>query len=129
MAIYHLPTHDPVHQITIVPRGGAGGMTLSPPGRRSKLSLPERNVRANRLPFGRPRGRAAVPPGYLHGASNDIQRATTIAREMVQRYGMSEKLGTVAYSSDDEVFIGRDYEKSKAYSERIAGEIDEEVKA
>jgi len=63
------------------------------------------------------------------GASNDIQRASEIARDMVTKYGFSEKLGTVAYGSDGEVFIGRDYEKSKSYSEKVAGDIDDEVKA
>lgn len=62
------------------------------------------------------------------GASNDIQRASAIARDMVSKYGMSRKLGTVAYGTEGEVFIGRDYEKSKSYSERVAGDIDEEVK-
>lgn len=63
------------------------------------------------------------------GASNDIDRASAIAREMVSRYGMSEKLGAVSYGSDHEVFIGRDYEKTKSYSEKVAGNIDDEVKA
>jgi len=63
------------------------------------------------------------------GASNDIQRASAIARDMVSKYGMSPKLGTVSYGTDGEVFIGRDLEKSKSYSERVAGDIDEEVKA
>ena len=63
------------------------------------------------------------------GASNDIQRATGIARDMVSRYGMSSRLGPVSYASDDEVFIGRSYEKTKSYSERIAGDIDDEVHA
>ena len=129
VAIYHLPTHDPVHQITIVPRGGAGGMTLSlPADDQNYLSRNEMFEQIVSLLGGRVAEQLFLQD-ISTGASNDIQRATTIAREMVQRYGMSEKLGTVAYSSDDEVFIGRDYEKSKAYSERIAGEIDEEVKA
>ena len=63
------------------------------------------------------------------GASNDIQRASALARDMVSRFGMSEKIGTVAYGSDDEVFIGRDYEKTRAYSDKTAGEIDSEIKA
>ena len=63
------------------------------------------------------------------GASNDIQRATEIARDMVARYGMSRRLGTVSYTGGDEIFVGRDYEKTKTYSERVAGEIDEEVKS
>ena len=63
------------------------------------------------------------------GASSDIRQATSVARDMVQRYGMSDKLGPVSYAADGEVFIGRDYEKSKPYSERVAGDIDDEVKA
>ena len=62
------------------------------------------------------------------GASNDIERATAIARDMVARYGMSDRLGTVSYSGHEEIFVGRDYEKTKAYSERTAGDIDAEVK-
>ena len=62
------------------------------------------------------------------GASNDIERATSLARDMVSKYGMSQKLGTVSYGSEGEVFIGRDYEKSKSYSEKVAGDIDDEVK-
>ena len=63
------------------------------------------------------------------GASNDIDRASQLARDMVARYGMCEKLGTVSYISDNEVFIGRDFEKTKSYSEKVAGTIDDEVKA
>ena len=62
------------------------------------------------------------------GASNDIQRATGIARDIVAKYGMSSRLGTVSYDSNSEIFVGRDYEKTKSYSERVAGEIDEETK-
>ena len=63
------------------------------------------------------------------GASNDIDRASKLARDMVARYGMCEKLGTVSYLSDNEVFLGRDYEKTKSYSEKVAATIDDEVKA
>ena len=63
------------------------------------------------------------------GASSDIDRATELARDMVARYGMCEKLGTVSYTGGDELFIGRDYEKVKGYSEKVAGTIDDEVKA
>ena len=63
------------------------------------------------------------------GASNDIDRATKLAKDMVARYGMCEKLGTVSYLDDGEVFIGRDYQNTKSYSEKVAGTIDEEVKA
>ena len=129
VAMYHLPTHDPVHQITIIPRGSAGGMTVSLPeddhGFHSRNEMYEQIVSL----LG---GRVAE---QLHlgdistGASNDIQRASAIARDMVSKYGMSEKLGTVAYGSEGEIFIGRDYEKSKSYSEQVAGDIDAEVKA
>ena len=129
VVMYHLPTHDPVHQITIVPRGDAGGMTLSlPSDDQNYLSRNEMFEQIVSLLGGRVAEQLCLQD-ISTGASNDIQRATSIARDMVQKYGMSERLGTVSYSSEDEVFIGRDYEKSKAYSERVAGEIDDEVKA
>ena len=129
VVIYHLPTHDPVHQITIVPRGGAGGMTLSlPADDQNYLSRNEMFEQIVSLLGGRVAEQLFLQD-ISTGASNDIQRATDIARDMVQKYGMSEKLGAVNYSAEGEVFIGRDYEKSKPYSERIAGDIDEEVKA
>ena len=129
VVMYHLPTHDPVHQITIVPRGDAGGMTLSlPSDDQNYLSRNEMFEQIVSLLGGRVAEQLCLQD-ISTGASNDIQRATSIARDMVQKYGMSERLGTVSYSSEDEVFIGRDYEKSKAYSERVAGGIDDEVKA
>ncbi len=129
VVIYHLPTHDPVHQITIVPRGGAGGMTLSlPADDQNYLSRNEMFEQIVSFLGGRVAEQLFLQD-ISTGASNDIQRATEIARDMVQKYGMSEKLGAVNYSAEGEVFIGRDYEKSKPYSERIAGDIDEEVKA
>lgn len=129
VAIYHLPTHDPVHQITIVPRGGAGGMTVSlPSDDQSYLSRSEMFEQIVSLLGGRV-AEQLLMEDISTGASNDIQRASAIARDMVGKYGMSLKLGTVSYGSDGEVFIGRDYEKSKSYSERVAGDIDEEVKA
>ena len=129
VVMYHLPTHDPVHQITIIPRGGAGGMTISLPA--DDQSYQSRNEMFEQI-VSLLGGRAAeqlVLEDISTGASNDIQRATAIARDMVSKYGMSRRLGTVSYGSDGEVFIGRDYEKSKSYSEKVAGDIDEEVKA
>ncbi len=127
VVMYHLPTHDPVYQITIVPRGSAGGLTISLP--REDRSMASRNEMFEDI-VALLGGRVAE---QLHmddistGASNDLQRASGIARDMVSRYGMSESLGPVAYDGGSEVFIGRDYEKQKAYSERVAGEIDGEI--
>ena len=129
VAIYHLPTHDPVHQITIVPRGGAGGMTVYlPTDDRSYLSRNEMFEDIVSLLGGRVAEQLRLED-ISTGASNDIQRASAIARDMVSKYGMSDRLGTVSYGTDGEVFIGRDLEKSKSYSEKVAGDIDEEVKA
>ena len=129
VVIYHLPNHDPVHQVTIVPRGGAGGITVSLPA--DDQDYMSRNEMFEQIvaDLG---GRVAEQlclQDISTGASSDIQQATSVARDMVQRYGMSEKLGPVSYAAEGEVFIGRDYEKSKPYSERIAGDIDDEVKA
>ena len=129
VVIYHLPNHDPVHQVTIVPRGGAGGITVSLPA--DDQDYMSRNEMFEQIvaDLG---GRVAEQlclQDISTGASSDIQQATSVARDMVQRYGMSDKLGPVSYAADGEVFIGRDYEKSKPYSERVAGDIDDEVKA
>ena len=129
VVIYHLPNHDPVHQVTIVPRGGAGGITISLPA--DDQDYMSRNEMFEQIvaDLG---GRVAEQlclQDISTGASSDIRQATSVARDMVQRYGMSDKLGPVSYAADGEVFIGRDYEKSKPYSERIAGDIDDEVKA
>ncbi len=128
VAMYHLPTSDPVHQITIIPRGGAGGMTISlPTDDQSYMSRNEMFEEIVSLLGGRV-AEAQMLEDISTGASNDIERATSLARDMVSKYGMSPKLGAVSYGSDDEVFIGRDYEKSKSYSEKVAGDIDDEVK-
>ena len=129
VVIHELKTQDPVHQITIVPRGGAGGLTISLPTEdRAYLSRTELRERIA-VCLG---GRAAeqiVLGDISTGASNDIQKASEVARSMVTKYGMSERLGTIAYGNDDEVFIGRAMAQTKSYSEEIAGLIDEEVKA
>ncbi|MCI8525402.1 MAG: ATP-dependent zinc metalloprotease FtsH [Oscillospiraceae bacterium] len=127
IVMHRLPTHDPVHQITIVPRGGAGGMTVSLP--REDRNFASRNeMFENIVAF--LGGRVAEQlqmDDISTGASNDLQRATGIARDMVSRYGMSARLGPVSYAEGNEIFVGRDYEKQKAYSERVAGEIDDEI--
>ncbi len=130
IVINSLETADPVHQISIVPRGAAGGMTISLPQEdksyRSRLELTEQVA----VCLG---GRVAeeLALGDIStGASNDIERATAIARAMVTKYGMSEKLGAIQFeSSSNEVFIGRSMAQSRTYSEEVAGLIDEEIRA
>lgn len=124
-----LPTADPVHQITIVPRGQAGGMTISLPQEdRSFLSRTELTERIAALLGGRV-AEQLVLGDISTGAGNDLQRASAIARNMVMRYGMSERLGSVVFESGhDEIFIGRSMAQTKTYSEEVASVIDEEVK-
>ena len=130
IVMHALPTHDPVHQITIVPRGGAGGMTISLPTEdrsyQSKRYMEEQIVSllggrvAEKLMLG----------DISTGASNDIQRASQIARKMVTVYGMSDRLGSISFESGhDEIFIGRSMAQAKPYSEQVAAQIDEEVKS
>ncbi len=129
VAMYYLPTHDPVHQITIIPRGKALGLTWSMPREDSDhLTRNEMYERIVGLLGGRV-AEALFLQDISTGASNDIERATKLARDMVARYGMCEKLGTVSYADGEELFIGRNYEKTKSYSEKVAGTIDDEVKA
>ncbi len=120
---------DPVHLVTIIPRGRAGGFTwYLPEEDRNYASKTEMQESLVRLLGGRV-AESLILDDISTGASNDIQRATSIARDMVTVYGMSEELGTVNYSSgEDEVFIGRDFNKVKNYSEEIAAKIDREVK-
>ncbi len=129
VAMYSLPTHDPVHQISIIPRGNALGLTWTTP--REDGDHLTRNEMYERI-VGLLGGRVAEAlflKDISTGASNDIDRASKLARDMVARYGMCESLGTVSYTGGDELFIGRDYEKVKSYSEKVAGTIDDEVKA
>ena len=128
VAMYHLPTQDKILSITIVPRGQSLGATWHIP--RDDASNLTRNQMYEEI-VGLLAGRVAeaLYVGDISvGASNDIDRASKLAREMVARYGMCEKLGTVSYLGGDEVFIGRDYQTTKSYSEKFAGTIDEEVK-
>jgi len=124
-----LPTQDPVHQITIVPRGQAGGMTIALPEEdrsyQSKRYMEEQIVSL----LGGRVAEAMMLGDVSTGASNDIQRASRIARRMVTVYGMSEKLGAVSFETGhDEIFIGREMARSKSYSEEVAAQIDAEVK-
>ncbi len=124
-----LPKTDPVHQITIIPRGRAGGFTMILP-KEDKYYGTKETMREQIIHL--LGGRVAemlTLDDVSTGASNDIQRATDIAKEMVTKYGFSEKLGPVNYSSSDEVFLGKDFSTRQSYSEETASEIDEEVKA
>ena len=124
-----LPKTDPVHQITIIPRGRAGGFTMILP-KEDKYYGTKETMREQIIHL--LGGRVAemlTLDDVSTGASNDIQRATDIAKEMVTKYGFSEKLGPVNYSSSDEVFLGKDFSTRQNYSEETASEIDEEVKA
>ena len=128
VAMYRLPTHDPVRQISIVPRGRSLGATwYLPKDDSSNLTRNEMYEQIVGLLGGRV-AEALFLGDISVGASNDIDRATKLAKDMVARYGMCERLGTVSYLDDGEVFIGRDYQTTKSYSEQVAGAIDEEVK-
>ncbi len=124
-----LPEHDPVNQITIVPRGQAGGMTIALPEEdRTFLSKRYMEDRIVALLGGRVAEKLCLGD-ISTGASNDIQRATAIARKMVAVYGMSETIGTVSFEGGhDEVFIGRTMSQGRSYSEAVAAQIDEEVR-
>ena len=130
IVIHDLPTQDPVHEITIIPRGMAGGMTISLPQEDVTFQSRQQLTEHIAVCLG---GRAAeqLALGDIStGAGNDLQRASSIARNMVTRYGMSDKLGNVVFDSGhDEVFIGRSMAQTKNYSEEVAALIDEEVKA
>ncbi len=124
-----LPEHDPVNQITIVPRGQAGGMTIALPEEdRTFLSKRYMEDRIVALLGGRVAEKLCLGD-ISTGASNDIQRATAIARKMVAVYGMSETIGAVSFEGGhDEVFIGRTMSQGRSYSEAVAAQIDEEVR-
>ncbi|SEK75087.1 cell division protease FtsH [Ruminococcus sp. YRD2003] len=130
VAAYNLPTQDKVHQVTIIQRGMAAGLTVTRP------DTDDRHVSRNQMResiimlLGGRVAEETFLDDICTGASNDIERATNVARSMVTKYGFSDKIGTVVYGSDsDEVFLGKDYGHTKNYSEAIAAEIDEEVKS
>ncbi len=130
VATYYCETQSPVHQISIIPRGMAGGFTMSLPEEdrsyRRKTEMKEDIVV---LLSGRV-AEKLVLDDISTGASNDIERATGIARSMVTKYGFSEKLGPIVYGQGDhEVFLGRDYAQERNYSENVAAEIDAEVRS
>ena len=127
---YYSDTQDPVHEISIIPRGMAGGYTLSLPEHdKSYMSKKEMEEEIVTLLGGRV-AEALILDDISTGASNDIERATKMARGMVTRYGFSEKLGPIVYGQDEgEVFLGRDFNHTRNYSEQVAAEIDSEIRS
>lgn len=126
---FHCKTQDPVHQVSIIPRGMAGGYTMSLPEHdrsfRSKTQMEEEII----VLLGGRVAEKIVLDEISTGASNDIERATDLARSMITRYGFSEKLGSIVYGHDNsEVFLGRDYSQGRNYSENVAAEIDGEIR-
>lgn len=126
---FHCKTQDPVHQVSIIPRGMAGGYTMSLPEHdrsfRSKTQMEEEII----VLLGGRVAEKIVLDEISTGASNDIERATDLARTMITRYGFSEKLGPIVYGHDNsEVFLGRDYSQGRNYSENVAAEIDGEIR-
>ena len=124
-----IPDSDPVHQVTIIPRGRAGGFTMTLP--KEDRSYETRNGMRNAIVhlLGGRVAEALTLDDISTGASNDIMRATEIARDMVTKYGFSDRIGTVNYSNSEEVFLGNDFTTHKNYSDQVAREIDEEVKS
>lgn len=126
---FHCKTQDHVHQVSIIPRGMAGGYTMSLPEHdrsfRSKTQMEEEII----VLLGGRVAEKIVLDEISTGASNDIERATDLARSMITRYGFSEKLGPIVYGHDNsEVFLGRDYSQGRNYSENVAAEIDGEIR-
>ena len=130
VAAYNLKTQDKVHQVTIIQRGMAAGLTVTRPDNDDRhVSRNQMRESIVMLLGGRVAEELFIDD-ICTGASNDIERATSTARNMVTRYGFSKKIGTVVYGSDnDEVFLGKDYGHTRNYSEAVAAQIDEEVRS
>lgn len=130
VATYFLPTQDPVHQITIIPRGRTLGMTISLPDHdcdRTNMTRNQMHEEIVSLLGGRV-AEAIEFNDISTGASNDLQRATHLAHDMIAKFGMSDRIGAVSYDNGDEIFVGLDYERTKAYSEQTGATIDAEMK-
>ena len=124
----YCPTQDPVHQISIIPRGRAGGYTMSLPTEDKTYSSRNEMLEDIVVLLGGRVAEALIMGDISTGASNDIERATSTAKSMVTKYGMSDVLGPVCYGSgNNEVFIGRDMGQVKDYSEETAAKIDQEI--
>ena len=129
VAAYHLKTQDRVQQVSVVPRGMAAGMTWTRPDTEDNHMSRTKLLETIVMMMGGRAGEKTALEDICTGASNDIERATKLAKNMVTRWGLSDELGPVAYGSDnDEVFIGRDYGHVRDYSEEVAARIDTEVR-
>ena len=128
---YYCPTQDPVHQISVIPRGMAGGYTMSLPEHDKSYRAKKEMLEDIEVLLGGRVAEALVLDDISTGASNDIERATDTARKMVTKYGMSDRLGPIVFGSSEsnEVFLGRDFGHTRNYSEEVAAEIDEEINA
>ena len=129
VASYYCKHTDPVKHITIIPAGGAGGVTVSVPTEDKFTSSRNEMLDSIVLSLGGRVAEEIVLDDISTGASSDIQHATRVAKNMVTKYGMSEALGTINFGTGDgEVFLGRDYGHTRDYSETVAAKIDEEIK-
>ena len=126
---YYCPTQDPVHQISVIPRGMAGGYTMSLPEADRSYRAKKEMLEDIQVLLGGRVAEALVLDDISTGASNDIERATETARKMVTKYGMSDRLGPIVFGASDsgEVFLGRDFGHTRNYSEEVAAEIDQEI--
>ncbi|MDO5560126.1 MAG: ATP-dependent zinc metalloprotease FtsH [Oscillospiraceae bacterium] len=129
IAGYHLETQEKIHQVTVIQRGMAAGLTVTRPETDDAHMTRNKMRETIVMMLGGRVAESLVLDDICTGASNDIERATKIARSMVTKYGFSEKLGTVVYGSDEngEIFLGKDYGHTRNYSEQVASQIDEEV--
>lgn len=125
-----LPNTDPIHMVTIIPRGGAGGFTAYLP-EQDRYYMTKKKMEDHLVSLlGGRAAEALVLDDISTGAQNDIERATKLARQMVTHYGMSEKLGPMTYGTDDEeIFVGRDFGRTRNYSEEVAAQIDREMRS
>ena len=129
IATYHLESQDPVHQVSIIPRGMAGGYTMSLPTEDKSYISKTHMLDDIVVLLGGRVSEALILGDISTGASNDLERATKLARDMVTRYGMSDVIGPLSLESGShEVFLGRDYSSARAYSETVAAQVDEEIK-
>jgi cell division protease FtsH len=123
-----VPESDPVHQVTIIPRGRAGGFTMQLPEEDRSYATKKGMERELIILLGGRVAESLVLGDISTGAQNDLSRVTKIARAMVTKYAMSDNLGSMSYDTEDEVFLGRDFSSMKNYSEHVAAEIDREVR-
>jgi len=130
VAAFHLENVDPVHLVTIIPRGSAGGMTVSRPQEDKSYTSRSEMFENIVMALGGRVSEKLFLDDISTGASSDIQKASAIVRSMVTKYGMSDKIGPISFDdSSHSVFIGRDFSQTKSYSEKMAATIDDEVKA